>query len=75
MVCAPGRGQSLLEVAVAILLEPRADVKAEWTHVAAGLWRDGHLLLTPESGNGKQPLLPPDKPARDAQVHLNGIKP
>lgn len=70
----PSDGDSLLEVAVAILEEPTADVKAQWTHIAAELWREGRLTLD-QSDEGKQPLLPPDKPARDAQVIFNTITP
>ena len=66
---APAEGEGLQAVALAILEEPCADVKAQWTHMAAQLWREGQLACPgspPEEG--RRPLLPPDKPARDAQV-------
>lgn len=67
----PLEGDSLLEVAVAILEEPTADIKAEWTQIAADLWREGRLTVR-LSDTGEQLLLPPDKPARDAQVTIMG---
>ena len=75
----PSEGDSLLEVAVAILKEPTADVKARWTHIAAELWRKGHLVAPGLNlDTNTQPCTsfrPPDKPARDTQVHPDPFPP
>ncbi|KAK9820099.1 hypothetical protein WJX72_006117 [[Myrmecia] bisecta] len=63
--------ESMSLVAILVLTEPDAAVKAAHTQAAVALWNNGQLLWEPATASaGGSSLFVPDKPARDSKVKL-----
>lgn len=61
---APQVGDTLCAAACKVLHQPEPTVKAQWTQLAADLWRSGGISET--HTDGEPP--PPDTPARSPKV-------
>lgn len=65
----PQTGDTLTAAARKILQQPEPEIKAQWTRLAADLWKSGDISVTHADGEPS----PPDTPARSSKVQVHAL--